>query len=105
MYVGLKTPGLFNDQVAIDQRSEVDNLKKKIVFGRDFWALQRFKLINLITEKDSVKLSRHTQDPLIVGEMLRHWLASLPEPLLTFALYDSFLIILSKTPAKGRLIA
>lgn len=50
------------------------------------------------SEKEKTKLSQYAKDPLIVGEMLRQFLVALPEPLLTFQLYDSFLLTLSTHP-------
>ena len=41
---------------------------------------------------DALQLSSYTKSPQVVAELLRLFLAALPEPLLTFQLYDSFLL-------------
>lgn len=41
---------------------------------------------------DALQLSSYTKNPQVVAELLRLFLAALPEPLLTFQLYDSFLL-------------
>lgn len=41
---------------------------------------------------DSLQLSSYTKNAHVVAELLRLFLSSLPEPLLTFHLYDSFLL-------------
>ena len=42
------------------------------------------------TDIKTVKLSQQT-DPAVVAALLRMWVVELPEPLLTFRLYDSFI--------------
>lgn len=41
---------------------------------------------------DSLQLSSYTKNAHVIAELLRLFLSSLPEPLLTFHLYDSFLL-------------
>lgn len=43
-------------------------------------------------DNDSLQLTSYTKEPLVIAELLKQFLASLPEPLLTFQLYDSFLL-------------
>jgi len=42
-----------------------------------------------------VQLSSYTKNPHVVAGLMKMYLARLPQPLLTFGLYDSFLAVLS----------
>ncbi len=43
-------------------------------------------------DNDQLQLTSYTKNPYVIAELLKVYLASLPEPLLTFQLYDSFLL-------------
>ncbi|KAL6080590.1 hypothetical protein QOT17_000232 [Balamuthia mandrillaris] len=83
---GTRTPGLFGDNVEASHKEELEFVKKKINF-----------------DKDNSDISSFTQNPLVAAEVLRQYLFALPEPLLTFDLYDSFLITLTMVEREDRM--
>jgi hypothetical protein len=66
--------------------NEVENLKKAIAKGFNFYYFSFCK------EPAGVVVANHTRSSFVVAEVLRAYLASLQEPLLTFSLYDAFLV-------------
>ncbi len=50
----------------------------------------------VLPEKEHVQVASYTTNAAAMAEVFRQYLAALPEPLLTFELYDSFLMSLSK---------
>ena len=47
-------------------------------------------LKKLHTEREALLLSSYTKNPHVVAELTKHYLSSLPEPLLSFDNYDRF---------------
>lgn len=82
---GAEVPHLFDD-AEIKDENELKNVHRKILL-----------------EKDQVRLSAHTKNPLIIGSLFKQFLFALPEPLLTFELYDSFLLSLTFTNSRDRI--
>lgn len=76
---------IFETQVP---KSEVKMLKRKIN-----------------AEKEGVQLATYVKSPHVVAEILKIFLAKLPEPLLSFEAYDSFLMVLSLEEFQDRISA
>jgi len=81
---GLTTEGLFLGE-NVDQ-TEVERVKKIVV-----------------KEGDNLHLANATKDSIAVGEILKQFLLS-REPLLTFEMYDSFLLIDTISTEEGKII-
>jgi hypothetical protein len=52
--------------------------------GTEFETLRN----KLNSERDALLLSSHTKNPHIVAELLKYYLSCLPEPLISFDMYD-----------------
>ena len=72
---------------------------EKEVSEKDVQLLQRRVMI----EGDQVQLSSHTKNSYVVAELFKHYLESMPEPLLTHAYYDSFISVASLLHFKNQL--
>mmetsp|Transcript_14112 Transcript_14112/g.36045 ORF Transcript_14112/g.36045 Transcript_14112/m.36045 type:complete len:242 (-) Transcript_14112:248-973(-) len=71
---GMDTPRLFLEEVDPQQLKQLKRVVK--------------------AEKESIHLSRHTQNPHLIAEMMVVYLKCLPEPLLCHRFYDTFLNVM-----------
>ena len=75
-----------------------DIFQKKPAFS-EVSALRR----RLAIEKASISLTSYAKDPHVVAEVLKQYLAALPEPVFTFAAYNSFVLVLTVVDAIDRI--
>eukprot|EP01095_Lingulamoeba_sp_RSL-Kostka_P009597 TRINITY_DN3335_c0_g1_i1.p1 TRINITY_DN3335_c0_g1~~TRINITY_DN3335_c0_g1_i1.p1 ORF type:complete len:349 (-),score=69.79 TRINITY_DN3335_c0_g1_i1:312-1358(-) len=75
MAKGVNTEGIFSQEISHSNK-EFQHLKRKI-----------------ITDKETIRLSNYTKNPHVIAQILKSYLSSLPEPLLTYQFYDSFLLL------------
>ncbi|KAK5578616.1 hypothetical protein RB653_008288 [Dictyostelium firmibasis] len=83
---GFNTDGIFKHHPELE--NEIQNVKKNLIKDLS------------IGDMEQASLSTLTQNPLVIGELMKQYLAKLPEPLFSYQLYDSFLLthsILSPT--------
>lgn len=82
--VAIMSEGIFGP--FLGSETELNSLKKAILTG-----YFKRKLTDEI-EKDNIVLTNYTKDAHVVAELLLQYLQAMPEPLLTFDMYDNFLI-------------
>ncbi len=73
-------------------------LSKGMSFSEIFEKQVPFKEVQMVqkriqVEGDQIQLGNHTKNPYVVGELFKMYLVSLPEPLLTYSFYDSFISV------------
>eukprot|EP01132_Coremiostelium_polycephalum_P008590 gene8590-10569_t len=68
----------------------------------EFQTVKKNLLKDLSIDIEQVQLSTFTTNPYIIAELLKQYLLSLPEPLFSFNLYDSFLLTHSILSPKDR---
>jgi hypothetical protein len=76
----LNTENIFQAQPNLD--AEVQQVKKLLL--KDHQSPE--------SSNENLQIASYTRNPHVIAELTKQYLASLPEPLFTFQLYDSFLL-------------